>query len=218
MMSEDVLHDRKFQLERLILFSDAVFAIAITLLVIEIKAPEFQHDATRREMLGSLLKLTPKFIGFFISFLVISIYWTIHHRMFGYLRDYNTRLIWLNLLFLMMVVLMPFFTALYSENFGANFSYMVYSLYLVGLGMVNYWLWKYIGNPAHKLTSGLEDPRKRRYFRARSLVVAGVFFLGFLFCLFDHPVFFWLSRMSPGFIGPALSIVNRRFKMKPTVK
>ena len=138
--------------------------------------------------------------------------------MFGYLRDYNTRLIWLNLLFLMMVVLMPFFTALYSENFSVNFSYMVYSLYLVGLGLVNFWLWKYIGNPALKLTSGLEDPRKRKYFRARSLVVAGVFFLGFLFCMFDQPIFFWLSRMSPGFIGPALAIVNRRFKMKPTIK
>ena len=65
-------HDRaEFQLERLILFTDAVFAIAITLLVIEIKVPELHHR-TEQEAIDGLLQLIPKFVGFFISFFIIA--------------------------------------------------------------------------------------------------------------------------------------------------
>ena len=96
---------KEFQLERLILFSDAVFAIAITLLVIEIKIPDKEFlkergglsDAT---ILNALSHLVPKFIGFFISFLLIGLYWSIHHRMFGFVTSYDRKLLFLNLLFL----------------------------------------------------------------------------------------------------------------------
>src|SRR6266498_3111523 len=107
---------KEFQLERMILFSDAVFAIAITLLVIEIKVPTIdRHIATDALLLKALDELIPKFVGFFISFFIIGLYWTIHHRMFGYVVNYTRRLLWLNLVFLLAVVMMPFSTAFYSE-------------------------------------------------------------------------------------------------------
>src|SRR6478672_11723927 len=106
---------KEFQLERLILFSDAIFAIAITLLVIEIKVPELdRHTATDDQLAHSLGEMIPKFIGFFVSFIIIGLYWTIHHRMFGYVINYTRRMLWLNLLFLLGIVLMPFSTAFYS--------------------------------------------------------------------------------------------------------
>jgi uncharacterized membrane protein len=103
-MSDQLQHELKkeFQLERLILFSDAVFAIAITLLVLEIKVPSIDHHiATDALLLKSLDELIPKFIGFFISFFIIGLYWTTHHRLFGHVVDYMPRLLWLNLLFLL---------------------------------------------------------------------------------------------------------------------
>src|SRR5689334_15215764 len=105
---------KEFQLERLILFSDAVFAIAITLLVIEIKIPEMPREvATEQKILAGLGHLIPKFIGFLISFLIIGQYWTVHHRLFGYVINFNNRLLWLNLLFLLAIALMPFSTGFY---------------------------------------------------------------------------------------------------------
>ncbi|RZK32642.1 MAG: DUF1211 domain-containing protein, partial [Hymenobacter sp.] len=80
-------HDRtEFQLERLILFTDAVFAIAITLLAIEIKIPEFEGRPSDQQVWEHLVQLIPKFLGFLIGFAVIASYWVAHHRMFRYLR------------------------------------------------------------------------------------------------------------------------------------
>ena len=111
---------KEFQLERMILFSDAVFAIAITLLVIEIKIPELEESETLTEHLlfQKLAHLTTKFMGFIISFLIIGQYWIVHHRMFGFVTNFSDKLIWLNLLFLLATVLMPFSTGFYSEYAG----------------------------------------------------------------------------------------------------
>src|SRR5215510_8639674 len=97
---------KEFQLERLILFSDAVFAIAITLLVIEIKVPEI-HEKHVEEvvLLSRLAELIPKFIGFIISFLLIGQYWIVHHRMFSFVINYTDRLILMNILFLFAIAL-----------------------------------------------------------------------------------------------------------------
>jgi TMEM175 potassium channel family protein len=109
---------KEFQLERLILFSDAVFAIAITLFVIEIRIPEPHGQISDKTLLNSLGQLIPKFVGILISFILIGLYWTIHHRMFGFVTSYNRRLIILNLVFLFFIVLMPFSTGFYSEYAG----------------------------------------------------------------------------------------------------
>ncbi|MFZ1262995.1 MAG: TMEM175 family protein, partial [Chitinophagaceae bacterium] len=109
---------KEFQLERLILFSDAVFAIAITLLVIEIKIPEIHENVSDKALLQSLGHLIPKFIGFIVSFMMIGLYWTVHHRMFGFVTSYSRKLLILNLVFLFFVALMPFSTGFYSEYSG----------------------------------------------------------------------------------------------------
>ena len=109
---------KEFQLERLILFSDAVFAIAITLLVIEIKVPEVHGEVSNKVLLHELKHLIPKFFGFLISFMLIGLYWTIHHRMFGFVTNFTKKLIVLNLIFLFFIALMPFSTGFYSEYAG----------------------------------------------------------------------------------------------------
>ncbi len=187
---------KEFQLERLILFSDAVFAIAITLLVIEIKVPEVHRDENGRltdaALLHQLGKMLGKFIGFIISFILIGLYWTIHHRMFGYVTAYNRRLLSLNLLFLFFIALMPFSTAFYSDYSVAlvrnelRLPLTFYVLNFFCLGIVNYIMWRYISDPKNKLAEPAIDPTTLKLAQLRSLTVPTVFLLMLPVAYFIH--------------------------------
>jgi uncharacterized membrane protein len=170
---------KEFQLERLILFSDAVFAIAITLLVIEIKIPEItREELTEQKLLLGLRHLVPKFIGFLISFLIIGQYWTVHHRLFGYVINFNNRVLWLNMLFLLAIALMPFSTGFYSEYAAMPVVTPVifYTCNIAALGIMNFLMWRYLSNPRHELTENL-SPALSRYASLRALTVPIVFII-----------------------------------------
>jgi uncharacterized membrane protein len=180
---------KEFQLERLILFSDAVFAIAITLLVIEIKIPEVPRKQLTDALLSEkLAELIPKFVGFLVSFLLIGQYWTVHHRMFGYVINFNQRLLWLNIFFLLAIVLMPFSTGFYSEYAGEPVIIPVvfYTANIALLGIVNFWMWQYISRPKHKLTENL-SPLLTRYSSYRAITVP-VLFIIFSFVYLKSPI------------------------------
>jgi TMEM175 potassium channel family protein len=175
---------KEFQLERLILFSDAVFAIAITLLVIEIKIPDIHEGLSDRLLLKSLGHLIPKFIGFTISFMLIGLYWTVHHRMFGFVTSFDNRLLWMNLFFLFFIALMPFSTGFYGEYSGPELyrhqlkvPMTFYVLNFCFVGLMNYLMWVRICNPKNKLAEPPVDPVVAKQAKARSLVVPLVFLI-----------------------------------------
>jgi uncharacterized membrane protein len=204
---------KEFQLERLILFSDAVFAIAITLLVIEIKIPEIHHtDVTEKSLLAGLIHLIPKFIGFIISFFVIGLYWTIHHRHFGFVVNYDNKLLWLNLIFLLFVALMPFSTGFYSEYFieFKRSPFLIYVGNISLLGFINYLIWKRISNPANKLSEGLVNREMVKYNTARTIVVPLVFLLlGIVY--FIAPV---LAIAVPPLIPFIMILIRKKYENK----
>lgn len=186
---------KEFQLERLILFSDAVFAIAITLLVIEIKIPDLtqlnEHlneikaplisdpeHIRDSDILNGLAHLIPKFTGFLISFLIIGQYWMVHHRMFGYVINFNPRLIWLNLLFLLSIALMPFSTGFYSEYAAMPLVSPVifYTCNIAMLGILNFFMWRYLSKPEKGLTENLSTALAR-YSSLRSITVPAIFII-----------------------------------------
>ena len=104
-----------FGLDRIVFFSDAVMAIAITLLVLDIKVPEAAGISTI-DLGRRMLDLWPKYLGYFVSFWVIALYWVAHHRCFRYIRKYDRRLMYLNFLFLMFIAFMPFPTGLLFDT------------------------------------------------------------------------------------------------------
>lgn len=127
------------QLERLTFFSDAVFAIAITLLIIEVHVPHLSgtDDA---QFWQALRELQPSFMGFMLSFLVIGALWIAHHRVFGMLSGYNPKIVWPNLLLLMVVAFMPFATAFMASNPLARVPELFYSGALLVAGLLQRWL------------------------------------------------------------------------------
>jgi len=158
-------------LERLVLFSDAVFAIAITLLVIEIGAPHLPHGAGDIAHLQQRAQRIPNFIGFFVSFWVIGAFWTGHHRAFGQVGHYATGLIVPNLAMLCAVAFMPFATAYMSENFGAVVPTFTYNLVLLVTALLNLHLIRKVTDPPF-LAEGA-DPIERAATRARPWGVVG---------------------------------------------
>ncbi len=155
---QDLFENRKqFQLERLILFSDAVFAIAITLLVIEIKVPEL-HEPVGNALKEALSHKFPEFFGFVLSFAVIGQFWVQHHRLFGYVNNYDNKLLWLNLHMLFWTVLVPFSSSLNSRYGNMDTVWMWYRSRICMIALAMYFLWRYIGHPKRTLTLMAEDP------------------------------------------------------------
>lgn len=191
----------KFQLERFVFFSDAVFAICITLLVIAIKVPDpdEMHIYTDAALWKYLSHNSLKFLGFFISFGIIGHYWSVHHRIFGYAQNYTTSLIWINLGYLFSVVLLPFSSGLlgeYASNTGMFIPYAVYVANMCFTGFMNIWLWLYISNPKRNLLTRKISKARIKLGLYRSLMIPVVFVISLLLSFF-LPVF---SRFIPAII------------------
>ncbi|WP_404372056.1 TMEM175 family protein [Sphingomonas sp. MMS24-J45] len=124
-------------LERLVFFSDAVFAIAITLLIIEVHPPHLHAGSPWRDYVDALVALFPSFFGFFVSFFVIGAFWSGHHRAFALAGQYSERLVGPNLQMLCAIVFMPFATAFMSANLGALVPSLLYAGTLIATGLLN---------------------------------------------------------------------------------
>lgn len=122
---------------RLETLTDGIFAVAMTLLVIELKIPETAQIATQEQLIAAVLHLIPKFMAWLISFFVLAIFWAGHHRLFHYVRVIDTKLTWLTIGYLACVSLMPFSSALSGEYSGAVFSQIFYSANMALLGMMS---------------------------------------------------------------------------------
>jgi uncharacterized membrane protein len=112
---------------RVVTFSDGVFAIAMTLLVVEIAIPHLRHGGDEGELGRALGDLIPSFISFAISFAVIGRYWFAHHDFFARLRAVDARLIAINLVYLGFIAFLPFPTGLLGNYFENALSVAVYA-------------------------------------------------------------------------------------------
>ena len=128
-------YDRN-QLERMTFFSDAVFAIAMTLLVIEVKLPQIPRF-DEAALAQGLLDLIPNYVGFLVSFFVLARFWVSHHVVMGQLRATSHTLLWANLFLLLAVAFMPFPTAVVSEYVQLRVGVGFYAAWLVLLGLLN---------------------------------------------------------------------------------
>jgi uncharacterized membrane protein len=95
--------------------SDGVFAIAMTLLVLKLEVPEVMHHSSNAEMLRQLLALGPALVTYVVTFLIAGGFWFLHHLTFHFIRNVSGVLIWVNLVFLMLVALLPFSAGLMSH-------------------------------------------------------------------------------------------------------
>jgi uncharacterized membrane protein len=157
------------RLERLMFFSDAVFAIAITLLVIEIKIPHL-HNGDLGDAWASLRALIPNFMGYVLSFVVIGRFWMAHHAVMQVPERHVNALMWPNLILLMVVAFMPFATANMAENLVNRGPMIFYNCILLMLSLASARI-VMIATATHNARNSI-SALERASFRGRSLGVA----------------------------------------------
>lgn len=196
--------------DRIVMLSDGVFAIAMTLLILDIRLPEGLVHATFQDALAGLL---PKFISYIISFSMISTYWSVHRRIMSYLKRLDASFIRLNLLLLFFVTALPIPTTFaiqhqsYDDPFKLSTIIYTLSLALTGLTLAALWMnatWK------HRLVDPHLEQDAITYFLLRSLISPVIFLLSLLILLLPvntnyvyfswwviYVVFFLLRRLQP---------------------
>ena len=128
-------HDER-DLERLVFFSDAVVAIAITLLALEIKVPDLPSDASAAEIRTAVSDLIPNIITFTWSFLVVASFWSQHRHLFGRIERVDRRLSVMNTGFLLLVALMPFPSDTLGRFDLSFLTVAMYALNVAGIALV----------------------------------------------------------------------------------
>jgi TMEM175 potassium channel family protein len=167
--------DLPMSLHRLLNFSDAVFAIAATLLVIDLRPPQTSSDVYE-EALQAYLRNPGPFIATTIGFLVVGSFWSSHRRIFTLVRDTSGGLVWANLLFLFGVAIQPFLTAALAEHDPNRTSVLLYACGQIGTCAAQLALWAVVlRRPALQGTAATE--RRRRYVTLQLLRAPLVFAL-----------------------------------------
>ena len=214
--------EREFELERLILFSDAVFAIAITLMVIEIKWPEIPDNLKGVDLYRLFQPTIAQVVVFVISFFFIGRAWGQHLRLFRLLRTYDQGLINRNLRFLFFIVTFPFTASGLFGHIKTGFIFPL-NLYLFNVAAVSishFRLCRYMFRKKPGL-SIRDEPVEEKYIYIRaqySAVLLSALFLLLLIVSFvfpDIPGYFGYSALLIPMVG---AYVNRKTrKYKPTI-
>lgn len=172
---------------RTLTFTDGLFAIAMTLLVVDLAVPTLNDAASVSELADKLNDDSAKFISFFISFAVIGRYWLAHHTYFSALARMDRKLIALNLVYLAFIAFLPFPTALLGEYFENPLSIAIYAVNVAIVSGMEVVLFSYAQN--HDLLERKVPPDIYRYGVVMSL----------------SPVFFFLLSIPVAFISTTLA-------------
>lgn len=195
------------RVERLTLFSDAIFAFAMTLLAVNIRVPEIAQDLVSSQLTVELANLTPKLIGYGLSFFISASFWIFYHRIFANIKHYDRMLVWLNLIFLFFIVLIPFPSDLIGRYLSQEISIVIYAAMMAATGFVLSLIWSYASSNHRLIDKGLSNLRIKRL-SVRTYVTPTVF-------LVSIPASLVLGEVTPVLwllVYPLGSLIDRLYK------
>jgi uncharacterized membrane protein len=137
--------------DRLRALSDGVFAIAITLLILEFRAPHLADPGSGAELLRQLAKLWPNLLSYLISFFMLGIYWVGHRNVFEAIERSDRSLLWLNNFFLLGVSFLPFPAAILGQYHANALALTLYGANLATISLFLFLLFAYAGRHRHLL-------------------------------------------------------------------
>ena len=123
--------------------SDGIFAIVMTLLILEIRVPNLPPNAPNVEVAPGLVALWPKFVSYIVTFVSLGFFWVGHHIMYHAIRRADRTLLWLNIFFFMFVSLLPFSTSLLNAFSEAFIAPLFFGANLAIIGWILFFQWSY---------------------------------------------------------------------------
>lgn len=151
-------YERAHDPTRVLALSDGVFAIIITLLVLEIHVPDLARGQSLRQ---ALREIRPSLTAFLISFVVVAIAWAGHRDIFSLIRRTDRALVWLNILYLLPLCILPFGASLIARYETEPVALRMYGLLLLAIAVSRLWVWWYASGRTHLLFAPI-DRRSRR--------------------------------------------------------
>jgi TMEM175 potassium channel family protein len=136
---------------RIVALADGIFAVAMTILVLELHVPELEKNASEADLLSALSHLVPKIFSYASGFVILGTLWIGHHYQFHYIRRVSRALLWINLLFLLVISSLPFFVALVGAYGTMHVSCILYgaaSFLAMSLLLIQ---WRYAAGPTRRL-------------------------------------------------------------------
>ncbi len=175
--------------ERLTAFTDGVVAIAITLLVLDIRLPRPAEGLDDAALAADLLAIWPKYFGYALSFLVIGNFWVGHTRRLRMLKSVDAALLWFNILFLLVIGFVPFVTSVLSET-GSRIATIAYAGTMILASLLLTLVWRHAARHEHIALAG--DGKRTE--TLRSFTVPGVFALSMVVAWYapDYARYTWL--------------------------
>jgi len=202
-----------FQVERIAFFSDAVFAIAITLLIIEFKAPHITKETTETDLWHEVLEMKYKLVSVLLSFSLIVNYWIRHHTLFKHIHNYNKKIIMANMFTLIPIIFFPFTTSFLYECLGINneAAAVPYRLFLVNnvLAGITMFYFYWVTMKQYKQMSFPMNAEDSKEFEGKLIVMTFSFSLVLL-------IAFWSTEYSLWGLLPfgVYNLQNKYFKKK----
>ncbi len=176
-------HASDAALTRIMALSDGVFAITMTLLVLDLHVPDLPLDGLEGAFLPAMAEQWPQFLSFVISFLVQATFWMRHHHNFHYIKRFDRRLVWLNVYFLLAVSFNPYPTAILSRYGDFSGPVVMYALSMAVTGTLQFWMWRYATSNQRLVAEDL-DERVVRLVTFQSLIVPVTFVVSIPIALF----------------------------------
>lgn len=211
----DHMHPRhNFLIERIAFFSDAVFAIAITLLIIEIRPPIINKGETDAIAWEKFKEILPEFLGLIVSFWLIGSSWLRHHQLFRYIDNYDMRFMVINLWLLFTIILFPFSTSfLFNSLFSGAVTKLQVYFYLgvpLASNFISYRMYKMV-NKRH-LNGEADMQFRKAIYTQGNMVISFALAITWVIIM---PVKYHMIGYAFIGIGPMLDIFfNKKIKKK----
>jgi uncharacterized membrane protein len=132
--------------KRLETLVDGIFAIAMTLLVLSLAVPQIPAPVSEAALQKSILAIVPNLISMVVSFVLLAVFWKIHHKFFKRITYIDGTLLWINVIWLLFIVLVPFSASLTGDYGDLVTSHIIFNLNMLGISTLLFLNWHYAKN------------------------------------------------------------------------